>query len=144
MYSLKIVIVWRTVLIILVYTQIFTFSVRLLFVTRKSSKKKCDIVVYENGSDEDIAHARTTTLLYTSFTVTMSQSNMTVLLLNHNNNAKIKPGASELKTQLENHHIFIYVNIHCVRKIYCAKFYALELYRFPVCKKTVKLQEVGV
>ena len=129
---------------ILVYTQIFTFSVRLLFVTKKNSRKKCDIVVYENASVEDIAHARTATLLYTSFTVTMSQSNMTALLLNHNHDAKIKPGASELKTQLENHRIFIYVNIHCVRKIHCTKFYALEPYWFPVCKKPIKLQEVGV
>ena len=39
-YSLKIVIVWITVLTILVYTQIFTFSVRLLFVTKKNSRKK--------------------------------------------------------------------------------------------------------
>ena len=88
-YSLKIVIVWITVLTILVYTQIFTFSVRLLFVTKKNSRKKCDIVVYENASVEDIAHARTATLLYTSFTVTMSQSNMTALLLNHNHDAKM-------------------------------------------------------
>ena len=101
-------------------------------------------MVYENASVEDIAHARTATLLYTSFTVTMSQSNMTALLLNHNHDAKIKPGASELKTQLENHRIFIYVNIHCVRKIHCTKLYALERYWFPVCKKPIKLQEVGV
>ena len=56
---------------------------------------------------------------------------------------KIKPGASERETQLEKHRVVIYVNIHCVRKIHCTKLYALELYRFSVCKKPIKLQEVG-
>ena len=56
---------------------------------------------------------------------------------------KTRPGTSELGAQLQNHDILIYINIHCVRKIPCTKFYNVELYRFPVYIKTIKLQEVG-
>ena len=56
---------------------------------------------------------------------------------------KAKSGMSKRETQLENHCIVTYVNIHCIRKIPCTKFYALELYRFPFCEKPIKLQEAG-
>ena len=41
-----------------VYMQIFSFTLMLIFVIKENTKKKCDIVVYQKGSVEDITHVR--------------------------------------------------------------------------------------
>ena len=49
---------WKTVLIIPVYIQLFILSERLRFLNKENSKKKWDIVEYQKERVEDIFHAR--------------------------------------------------------------------------------------